>query len=90
MDLTYIKLPSQPVGDAGDQYRGLDRIGRVVEQAWRNALDQVLDELHYTYDRDSNRTSRLNVLNSDFDEFYDYSAAVGIEVTYQCHFFSKS
>jgi len=34
MKLTYIKQTGEPVGDGGDQYTGLDRFGRVVDQRW--------------------------------------------------------
>ena len=34
MKLTYIKQASEPNGDAGDQYTGPDRFGRVAGQRW--------------------------------------------------------
>ena len=34
VDLTYVKLSGESAGDAGDQYTGLDRFGRVVDQRW--------------------------------------------------------
>src|SRR5262249_30235100 len=34
IDLTYIKQAGESSGDAGDQYTGLDRFGRVVDQRW--------------------------------------------------------
>jgi len=34
LDLTYIKQTGEANGDAGDQYTGLDRFGRVVDQRW--------------------------------------------------------
>ena len=34
IDLTYIKQTGESSGDAGDQYTGLDRFGRVVDQRW--------------------------------------------------------
>jgi hypothetical protein len=37
VDETFIKLASDPVGDAGDQYTGLDRFGRAVLPGWRKA-----------------------------------------------------
>jgi hypothetical protein len=38
VNLTYIKATgSDPNGDAGDQYIGLDRFGRVVDQRWKNS-----------------------------------------------------
>jgi len=30
--MTYIKLATESTGDAGDQYTGLDRFGRIVDQ----------------------------------------------------------
>ena len=32
VELTYVKLSGESNGDAGDQYTGLDRFGRVVDQ----------------------------------------------------------
>src|SRR5262249_12626261 len=34
IDLTYIKQSGESNGDAGDQFTGLDRFGRVVDQRW--------------------------------------------------------
>lgn len=60
-------------GDAGDQYAGLDRFGRVAEMAWINAVTSAYtDRLQYGYDRDSNVLTRDNLLNSDFSETYTY------------------
>ena len=77
--LTYI---AQGTGDqpatAGDQYRGLDGFGRVVDQRWRKATAGTpeLDRFVYTYDRSSNRTSKDNISGSGnpgpFDEAYLY------------------
>jgi YD repeat-containing protein len=39
VDLTYIKQSGEPNGDAGDQYTGLDRFGRIVDQRWRKTSD---------------------------------------------------
>jgi len=36
VDLSYVKLSGESVGDAGDQYTGLDRLGRIVDQRWRS------------------------------------------------------
>jgi len=71
VDLSYVKLGSESVGDAGDPYTGLDRFDRVVDQRWRDGATD-LDRFFYGYDRDSNRTSKENALNSDLDEFYSY------------------
>jgi RHS repeat-associated protein len=69
VDLTYID--STTTGDAGDQYVGLDRFGRVVDQRWTDGTTDV-DRFGYTYDRNSNRTSKTNNLNSSFSETYAY------------------
>src|SRR5262249_50853688 len=71
VDLTYIKLAAEAVGDAGDQYTGLDRFGRVVDQRWRKTSDgSHTDRFKYGYDRDSNRLYRDNLVNSAFGELY--------------------
>ena len=44
-------------GDGGDQYVGLDRFGRVVDQRWRTGTTES-DRFVYTYDKDSNPTSK--------------------------------
>jgi len=41
VNLTYIKQGAEPVGDAGDQYTGLDRFGRIVDQRWIRASDSA-------------------------------------------------
>jgi RHS repeat-associated protein len=72
MKLTYIKQTGEATGDAGDPYIGLDRFGRVVDQRWIDASGTAVDRYQYTYDRDSNRTAKSNLLNSAFDEVYTY------------------
>lgn len=63
------------VGDTGDQYKGLDRFGRVVDQRWiegsgGSATD--IDRQNYQFDRNSNRTSRINQLDAAFSETYAF------------------
>jgi RHS repeat-associated protein len=71
VDLTYIKQTGEPTGDAGDQYTGLDRFGRVVDQRWLIvATGTATDRFQYGYDRDSNRLYRDNLVNSSFGELY--------------------
>jgi RHS repeat-associated protein len=71
VDLSYVKLTGEAVGDAGDQYTGLDRFGRIVDQRWRaGSVDK--DRNKYTYDRDSNRLTKVNSVNSAFNEVYTY------------------
>ncbi len=74
VDLTFVKLSGESNGDAGDQYTGLDRFGRVVDQRWRatGLVPVDLDRFQYGYDRDSNRLWRDNLVNSAFGELYSY------------------
>jgi RHS repeat-associated protein len=67
--LSYIS--NGAVGDAGDKYVGLDRFGRVANQDW-TANGSALDELTYTYDRDSNVIGMQNVLSSANSQYYAY------------------
>jgi RHS repeat-associated protein len=60
-------------GDAGDQYVGLDRFGRVVDQRWvQTGTRDLTDRFVYGYDRDSNRIFRDNRANPAFGEVYTY------------------
>jgi hypothetical protein len=46
-------------GTGGDQYTGLDRFGRVVDQRWRQASTSTeVDRFQYRYDLDANRQFR--------------------------------
>ena len=58
------------VGAGGDQYTGLDQFGRITSQQWANSTGTVLDAYTYTYDQNSNVTSKTNVLNSAYSETY--------------------
>ena len=72
-DLNYIKRSGESNGDAGDQYTGLDRFGRIVDQRWLDSSTGTsVDRYGYSYDRDGNRTERDNLVNSSFDETYTY------------------
>jgi RHS repeat-associated protein len=76
MDLTYIKQSGESNGDAGDQYTGLDRFGRVVDQRWLIAASGVaVERLQYGYDRNSNPLYRSNLVNHNYDELYHASGA---------------
>jgi RHS repeat-associated protein len=68
VNLTYLISGS---GDGGDQYVGLDRFGRVVEQRWDKA-GTATDRFQYTYDRDSNRLTKALPLTTGKDETYSY------------------
>ena len=58
----------------GNSFTGLDSLGRVVDNLWRNYGDSTdADRVQYTYDRNGNRTSRKNdVAASANDELYRY------------------
>jgi RHS repeat-associated protein len=58
---------------AGDQYVGLDSFGRVIDQHWKTT-GGTTDRFAYTYDRNSNRLTKDNNVNSDFDEAYTYDS----------------
>ena len=73
IDLTYVKRSGEAIGDAGDQYTGTDRFGRVVDQRWVVAATGVAaDRFGYTLDRDGNRLTRTNGVNAAFGEAYTY------------------
>ncbi len=74
VELTYIKQGSEGTGDAGDQYTGLDRFGRVYDQRWLvTSSGTAVDRFQYGFDRNSNRVFRDNlVASSGQDEYYSY------------------
>lgn len=56
VDLSYVKRSGESVADAGDQYTGLDRFGRVVDQRWLNpSTGTATDRFQYGYDLVGNR-----------------------------------
>src|SRR5262249_35471350 len=65
--LTYLAFGGN---DAGDQYTGLDRFGRVVDQRWQTNAGAATDDFLYGYDRDGNRLFRDNLVNPAFGELY--------------------
>jgi RHS repeat-associated protein len=71
VDLTYIKQGVESNGDAGDQYTGLDRFGRIVDQRWIVTSGGThTDRFQYAYDRDSNRLYKNNLVASAQSELY--------------------
>jgi RHS repeat-associated protein len=72
VSLTYIKQSGEAVGDAGDQYTGLDRFGRVVDQRWIDSGGTAIDRYQYTYDRNGNVLTKTNVLYTANNETYGY------------------
>jgi RHS repeat-associated protein len=72
--LSYIQQGT--VTDGGDQYTGLDRFGRVLDQNWLNTGQGIsLVRLQYGYDRNSNRLYANNLVNSPYSELYHLSGA---------------
>jgi RHS repeat-associated protein len=58
-------------GDGGDQYTGLDRFGRVVDQNWINtSTGTPFDRIQYAYDADSNVLYQNNLVNSAYSELF--------------------
>lgn len=71
--LTYVKLSGESNGDAGDQYTGLDRFGRIADQRWVGQSGSnvtTLDRFQYGYDANSNPLYKDNKVNSTFSELY--------------------
>src|SRR5207248_11205785 len=76
VDLTYIKQAGESNGDAGDQYTGLDRFGRVVDQRWVVAsTGAATNRFQYGYDRDGNVLYKKNVVNTAMSELYHANGA---------------
>lgn len=76
VNLTYIKQTGGSNGDAGDQYTGLDRFGRIIDQRWLDpATGTATDRFQYGYDRNGNRLYRENLLDSAMDELYHASGS---------------
>jgi hypothetical protein len=73
LDLTYVKQSGESNGDAGDEYTGLDRFGRVVDQRWIDAgVSTTTDRFQYGYNRDGNVLYRDNLVDAAFGEVYTY------------------
>jgi hypothetical protein len=72
--LTYVKQSSDTIsGDGGDEYIGLDRFNRIVDQRWLSQSGSnttTLDRFQYNYDPDSNPLYKDNLVNSSFSELY--------------------
>ncbi|AGA25127.1 RHS repeat-associated core domain-containing protein [Singulisphaera acidiphila] len=74
--LSYVKRTGESNGDGGDQYTGLDRFGRIIDQRWLNpATGTATDRFQYGYDRNGNRLYRSNLLDAAMDELYHASGS---------------
>jgi len=71
LKLSYIQQSgdSYSNNDSGDQYTGLDRFGRVIDQFWLSAT-ATTDRFQYGYDRNGNRLYKNNRQNSGLSELY--------------------
>jgi RHS repeat-associated protein len=84
--LTYLQRDKTPIGDGGDQYDGLDRFGRIIDQRWEKFVSQqpILDRYKYTYNRGSLRLTRANLIAAAqanpvyLDELYSYDGLTQI------------
>ena len=71
--MDYFDTEGSTSGDAGDQYSGLDRFGRVIDQKWTKS-STVVDELQYSYDADSNVLSETNTVDTADSETFTYDS----------------
>ncbi len=61
------------IGSGGDQYVGLDRFGRIVDQNWKSVSSgQSVDNFTYSYDANSNVTAENNLLNTAYSQAFTY------------------
>jgi hypothetical protein len=76
IDLSYIRQPGDTLAgtDAGDQYSGLDRFGRIVDQNWvkLNSPTTSVDRIQYGYDNDGNVLYRDDLVNTGYSQVYAY------------------
>jgi RHS repeat-associated protein len=75
VNLTYIKQGSDPNanGDGGDQYTGLDRFGRVIDQNWYNTTTATsTDRFQYGYNQDSDVLYKQNLVDTSMSDLYSY------------------
>jgi YD repeat-containing protein len=73
INLTYIQQAgdSNAITDGGDQYTGLDRFGRIIDQNWLNATTGTsTDRFQYGYDPDGNVTYQQNLSDAALSELY--------------------
>jgi YD repeat-containing protein len=68
-------------GDSGDAYGGLDRFGRVREQKW-TLNGTTIEDLRYTYDRNSDPLSRQDLVNVARSELYQISGNTSPQTGY--------
>jgi uncharacterized delta-60 repeat protein/RHS repeat-associated protein len=63
--LSYLGTIGSTGGDAGDQYTGLDRFGRIINQNWSSGSSTgSIDDFQYGYDADGNVFYMNNATNT--------------------------
>ena len=67
-------LPEGTATSGGDQYTGLDRFGRVVDQNWFNASGGTLSRIQYAYDADGNVTVENNLVDASLSKVLGYDS----------------
>ncbi len=72
VNLTYVRQGTDPLanGDGGDQYTGLDRFGRVIDQNWNRTGGGTAARYQYGYDRDGNALYRKDLVAAALSELY--------------------
>jgi RHS repeat-associated protein len=73
VELTYLAQMGDTLasGDGGDQYKGLDRFDRVIDQWYLNTgTSATTDRFQYGFDRDGNVLFRNNLVSASFSELY--------------------
>jgi hypothetical protein len=79
-ELTYVQQTgdTHAITDGGDQYTGLDRFDRVIDQFWKNTSSgATIDRIQQAYDRDSNVLYQNNLVNSAYSELFHGNSSTG-------------
>ncbi len=77
VNLTYVEQSgdSYAITDGGDQYAGLDRFGRVIDQNWVNASTGAsVYRVQYGHDAGGNVLYQQNLVDAVFSELYSYDS----------------
>ena len=77
VNLTYVRQANDTAanGDGGDQYTGLDRFGRVIDQNWTKSGTGAVARYQYGYDRDGDALYRKDLVNAALSELYHANSA---------------
>ena len=73
LDLVYYSQGGGTIGEAGDQYTGLDRFGRIIDQRWVSTTTSTwtdADRFAYGHDQNGNRLYEQNLVNPALSEVY--------------------